>query len=409
MADIFFSYRSVDRDRVRLVRDALTAHGFDVFWDQAVPSGVDWDTWIRQHLAQAKCTLVFWSLASVASDNVRHEATVAKMQGKLIQVLLDPLTPDQFPMGLYSQQGVNLSGWAGNVEHEEWRKAIVEIESKLTPAWAQRQLYDMDAALTAERARRENAEHRVRALQTQINKEVTTQDDLRRERDNAVEDAATLRSAVDKLNAALSEATSKAPDVSPQRALQARIAEQELAQKKLKQERDQFAEQVAALRTKLNQARPAPKETPAEPPSPSADSQLPDTSVIDRITSPALSYRIRPFGGRTLQLAALGVVVGIIGLMAIAANWPKAPPPPPVMAVATSSTGAFVVTSGSEAYDDARNPSGSYTATVGECEQSCLRVASCKVFTYSRSLKICYPYPAAKFRVNSNFDSGVRK
>ena len=83
---------------------------------------MDWDTWIRQHLTKSKCAMAFWSATSVLSDNVRHEATVAKQQGKLISVLLEPLTAEQFPMGLYAQQAANLSGWSGDYSHDEWRK-----------------------------------------------------------------------------------------------------------------------------------------------------------------------------------------------------------------------------------------------------------------------------------------------
>ena len=100
MTDIFFSYSSADRERVRPIRDALAEQGFEVFWDQQVPAGMDWDTWIRQHLTKSKCAMAFWSATSVSSDNVRHEAAVAKQQGKLISVLLEPLTAEQFPMGL---------------------------------------------------------------------------------------------------------------------------------------------------------------------------------------------------------------------------------------------------------------------------------------------------------------------
>ena len=34
MTDAFFSYSSKDRERVRPIRDALVAEGFDVFWDR---------------------------------------------------------------------------------------------------------------------------------------------------------------------------------------------------------------------------------------------------------------------------------------------------------------------------------------------------------------------------------------
>ena len=64
---------------------------------------------IRQHLTKSKCVIAFWSAKSASSDNVRHEATVSKQPGKLISVLFEPLTAEQFPLGLYSQQAANLS------------------------------------------------------------------------------------------------------------------------------------------------------------------------------------------------------------------------------------------------------------------------------------------------------------
>ena len=67
MADIFFSYSSQDRERVRRVHDVLENIGFEIFWDQKNPVGTDWDSWIRKNLAQSKCAVVFWSAASAAS------------------------------------------------------------------------------------------------------------------------------------------------------------------------------------------------------------------------------------------------------------------------------------------------------------------------------------------------------
>jgi TIR domain len=72
---------------VRPIRDALVAQGFEVFWDQQVPAGMDWDTWIRQHLTKSKCAMAFWSATSVSSDNVRHEATVAKRRSGRLYAL----------------------------------------------------------------------------------------------------------------------------------------------------------------------------------------------------------------------------------------------------------------------------------------------------------------------------------
>src|SRR5262245_11716396 len=209
MTDIFFSYSSADRERVRPIRDALVAQGFEVFWDQQVPGGMDWDTWIRQHLTKSKCAMAFWSATSVSSDNVRHEATVAKQQGKLISVLLEPLTAEQFPMGLYVQQAANLSGWSGDYSHDEWRKFRREFEAKLTPLWVRRQIDEIEAELVGERTRREGAERRDRTMQAQITKEVEVQQILRQEREVAFDEVAKLKATVEELTRARAEAEGK--------------------------------------------------------------------------------------------------------------------------------------------------------------------------------------------------------
>jgi hypothetical protein len=201
MTDIFFSYSSKDRDRVRPVRNALAAQGFDVFWDQEVPTGLDWDRWIRDHLNKAKCALVFWSMNSIASDNVRHEATVAKQHGKLVPVMLDALTAEQFPMGLYAVQGANLGAWAGDAADANWLNLQREIESKLTPAWVRRTIDTLEAELVAERARRESAERRDRTLRDQIVKEAQAQQELRRERDHALDEMAELKTRLEQRSA----------------------------------------------------------------------------------------------------------------------------------------------------------------------------------------------------------------
>jgi TIR domain len=209
MTDIFFSYSSTDRERVRPIRDALVAQGFEVFWDQQVPAGMDWDTWIRQHLTKSKCAMAFWSATSVSSDNVRHEAMVAKQQSKLISVLLEPLTVEQFPMGLYVQQAANLSDWRGDYNDNEWRKFRREFEAKLTPLWVRRQIDEIEAELVGERTRREGAERRDRTMQAQITKEVEVQQILRQERDVAFDEVAKLKATVEELTRARSEAEAK--------------------------------------------------------------------------------------------------------------------------------------------------------------------------------------------------------
>ena len=198
MADIFFSYSSKDRGRVQNLHDALVDYGFTVFWDQEVPTGSDWDTWIRRHLMESKCAVVVWSANSISSDNVRHEARIAKQQNKLVPVLIEPVSADQLPMGMDAMQTANLNAWTGDLQHAEWLKVLREIELKLTPPpWVQRRIDLLEAALVAERARREGAERWDGVLREQIAKEARAQQDVRAERDRALHEADTLKSALE--------------------------------------------------------------------------------------------------------------------------------------------------------------------------------------------------------------------
>ena len=243
MADIFFSYSRSDRERVGLVRNALAEMGFEVFWDQETPSGSDWDTWIRGELAKSKCAVVFWSATSIVSDNVRHEAVVAKEQRKLISVFLDQLPARDLPMGFYSQQAADLSKWDGDLEDTEWRKFRSEFEAKLMPRWVHQKLNRVDAELEGERARRETAEAHEKTLRAQISKEAKIQQNLKGERDGALTEVGELR------------ATAEERD----KALQAQTAKQADTEQGLKTERDRAFAEVAKLTATvegLRRARP---------------------------------------------------------------------------------------------------------------------------------------------------------
>src|SRR5262249_27257922 len=98
------------------------------------------------------------------------------------------------------------------------------------------------AELVGERTRREGAERRDRTMQAQIAKEVELQQALKRERDDALDEVAAIKSTVEKLTQARADATAKQAE----------------AQQALKRERDSALDEVAALKTaveELTQAR----------------------------------------------------------------------------------------------------------------------------------------------------------
>ncbi len=130
MAEIFLSYSSKDAQAAERIRDALSAAGYEVFWDQATPPGQDWDSWIRSKLQGSKLAVVLWSKTSVESPNVRHEAMIALGHKKIIPVMIDALTPEDFPMGLYVVQAVNLTQWR-DTDAVGYARLVAEVKARI--------------------------------------------------------------------------------------------------------------------------------------------------------------------------------------------------------------------------------------------------------------------------------------
>ena len=173
---------------MKFVHVAMTRRGFDVFWDLEVPAGIDWDYWIKARLDQSRCVIVFWTKNSVASPNVRQEVTIAREQGKLLQVLLEPLATRDLPMGVFAEQSVKLMEWRGDETDSEWVKLISAIEEKATSSWMRQKVSTLEVLLKAEHQRFEEADAKARSLEDAHAREVSGQGDLRRQRDIFKED-----------------------------------------------------------------------------------------------------------------------------------------------------------------------------------------------------------------------------
>ncbi|HEX4799684.1 MAG TPA: TIR domain-containing protein [Sphingomicrobium sp.] len=110
MADVFLSYKREDAPKVRKLVDALRGAGLDAWWDEDIPGGAQWEATIEKALADAKAVIVCWSPESIASENVRSEARLAREDGRLVQVFLKPCTP---PLFFGERQGFDLTKWRG--------------------------------------------------------------------------------------------------------------------------------------------------------------------------------------------------------------------------------------------------------------------------------------------------------
>ncbi len=108
MSDIFISYASEDRERVRALADALTQEGFSVWRDRKIRAGQAFDSIIEQALDAAQCVIVCWSEPSVKSEWVKNEAAVGAERGILVPVFLDDV---RLPLEFRRRQTLSLVQW----------------------------------------------------------------------------------------------------------------------------------------------------------------------------------------------------------------------------------------------------------------------------------------------------------
>lgn len=152
MADVFISYGSEDRDRVRPLAEALQARGFSVWWDRALAAGDDYAAIIERELAEAKAVVVAWSRTSAASSWVRDEAARAQETGRLVPVRLDAVDP---PLGFGQTQAEDFTAWTGAAGAAEIDILAEALKARLAGA-------PVDAAALA--AKRKRLAIRVRVM-----------------------------------------------------------------------------------------------------------------------------------------------------------------------------------------------------------------------------------------------------
>jgi TIR domain/Protein of unknown function (DUF1566) len=128
VSDIFISYASEDRERVRPLAHALEAEGWLIFWDQTIPPGETWVKYIGKALDEARCVVVIWSQASVESSWVYEEAERGRQRGVLIPVLFDNVS---VPLGFASVQTAQLIGWDGGTTSHAFQQFRVGLERRL--------------------------------------------------------------------------------------------------------------------------------------------------------------------------------------------------------------------------------------------------------------------------------------
>ena len=129
MSDIFVSYASADRERAKVVAEALAARGLSVWWDRNIPPGRQFDEVIEEALDAARCVVVLWSQTSTASTWVKTEAAEA-MRGKaLVPAIIEEGV--RIPLEFRRLQAADLSRWKGDPSDPQLLHFFESVEAEL--------------------------------------------------------------------------------------------------------------------------------------------------------------------------------------------------------------------------------------------------------------------------------------
>lgn len=128
MADIFLSYASEDRQRVRPLVNRFEEHGWDVWWDREIPPGQTWTDVLERALSETRAMVVVWTKASIRSDWVEIEASEGRKRGGLFPVKLDEVVP---PLQFRLTQAADLTDWDGSFEHAQFQALVRQLEVAL--------------------------------------------------------------------------------------------------------------------------------------------------------------------------------------------------------------------------------------------------------------------------------------
>lgn len=128
MSDVFISYASEDRDRVRPLAEALQKRGFNIWWDRSLAAGQDYAQIIERELRGAKAVIVVWTRGSAASTFVRDEAGRARDEGRLVPVMLDRV---EIPLGFGAFQAEDFTRWNGGPTAPQMQLLEEALRAKL--------------------------------------------------------------------------------------------------------------------------------------------------------------------------------------------------------------------------------------------------------------------------------------
>ncbi len=130
LVDVFISYSRHDAEIAARLATTLRNEGFEVWFDQHIRAGAQWEHTLRGVLATAKSVLVLWSERSVLSPWVNLEAQIAQTTGRLVPVKIDGCA---VPHGFAAIETALLPGWTGG-DHPELQVLLAGLAALAPPS-----------------------------------------------------------------------------------------------------------------------------------------------------------------------------------------------------------------------------------------------------------------------------------
>jgi len=131
MNEVFISYDTADKERIRPLVEILIQQGWSLWWDPVIPPGQIFDEVIESALESAQCVVVIWSRESITSRWVKTEAHEGLQRGILVPVLLDDV---KIPLEFRRIQAAQLTNWEGNRSHPDMIRLVDSIRATLVGA-----------------------------------------------------------------------------------------------------------------------------------------------------------------------------------------------------------------------------------------------------------------------------------
>jgi hypothetical protein len=131
MADVFISYKSRMRPRVREIASALEELGLTVWFDAELEAGHSFTAVINAELAKASCVIVCWTPDAFAPEDgsevswVEAEASIARDRKVIVPIMLERV-PLKAPWNMFHTE--RMMDWpAGAHDYPAWQSLLEAI------------------------------------------------------------------------------------------------------------------------------------------------------------------------------------------------------------------------------------------------------------------------------------------